>query len=57
MKVYKCDRCNKIFDKESPYNTGDLYVKVYNKDCADLCDECRKSLTDWFNCPEIVEQI
>ena len=30
-----------------------MYVKAYNKDCADLCDECRKSLTDWFNHPEM----
>ena len=59
MKAFKCDRCGKFYD-----NNNEDYFKKENehlrllliKDCHpyqemkyDLCNECKKSLSEWLN--------
>ena len=47
MKIFKCDRCGKTYEKVS---TGfDLVTyKTTGMEAKDLCQECSDKLIDWF---------
>ena len=48
-KVYKCDRCGKLFDLPKREKIkGWEYVK-YIEMSLDLCTCCKKSLMEWFS--------
>lgn len=57
MKVFKCDRCGNIYDKQKKdalylvgkfghINEDNLFSGVYHY--IDLCDSCLAELNDWM---------
>lgn len=57
MKVFKCDRCGNIYDKQKKgalYLVGKYgYINKSNPlsgtyNCIDLCDSCLAELNDWM---------
>lgn len=55
MRVFKCDRCGKYFDKTSKNKEGGtdgLFLSRANcltGEWFDICDECYASLEQWWN--------
>jgi hypothetical protein len=55
---YYCDRCGKELDKQPQFYTKRLSLlsrqfslrKLNDSwECVDLCDDCKKSLIEWWN--------
>lgn len=54
MKVFRCDRCNAIYEMQIR-NEGDVVlckVKDGNSARLDLCPNCLYSLEEWLYKPE-----
>lgn len=49
MTVYRCDRCNSIFDKLKRYDFLAISnVTMLGEYRKDLCPECQSTLEKWF---------
>lgn len=52
MKVYKCDRCGTIFDRESNFRVDVSVSNVCEGKAAwnsyDLCPKCQQFILEWL---------
>ena len=46
MKVYKCDRCNRIYNNQE--HIKDIALVNDNGYGYDLCENCYASLVEWY---------
>ena len=66
MDAKKCDRCGKLYESYSVsirFDMGDnsqyrvngfmTGANGYMNNFKDLCPECMKSFTEWFNAPKV----
>ena len=44
MKVYRCDRCAAVYDKEGEV----LLLSAQTRDWRDICPSCEASYLEWF---------
>lgn len=61
MQAKKCDRCGTFYEQATHNNRCD-YFQIYKNNLStastclmDLCTNCEKDLTKWFNNKDIVE--
>lgn len=51
MRAYKCDRCEKLFEKYEGQRTSKFFNITRNPsfsgDCLDLCPKCNAELQEW----------
>lgn len=57
MRIYKCDRCNKIYNEKPEHingivlSTNDAYPE------CDLCEDCYTSLVEWYKSRQAIRNV
>lgn len=54
-RIYKCDRCGKVFERPNNIDARGSLIIYYNGVSQILCLGCRSKLRDWFNNKEAPE--